>query len=237
MRVKVGVITAVLAVLVSAHAQGAERIDRVLAVVNGTTITESDVRAALAFGLVRAPRPEEDQIRTTLEQLIRRELILGEVARSIPADVDAGRVAARMDEIRTRFASRAAYDAKLAETAMSETRLRDDVEANMRVDAYLAQRFGAVAEPGDAEIAAYYDAHRGEFTSGGREQTLEEAKPAVRARIVEERRRQAVDDWVARLRRRAEVTDLYFAAVTRVRWVDPLRKASSYHAANTTYGP
>lgn len=215
MRVKVRVVAAILAVLISAHAQAAERIDRVLALVNGTTITESDVRAALAFGLVPPPRPGADQVRATLDQLIRRELILGEVTRSAAAEVDAGRVRAKMDEIRSRFASRAAYDARLAETAMNEARLRDDVEADIRVDDYLTQRFGGVAEPSDSEITAYYEMHRAEFTSAGRQLTPEEARPAVAARVIEERRRQVVDDWVARLRRRADVTDLYFAGFAR----------------------
>ncbi len=211
MAVKVAFAAALLAVVVSAAVHAADRIDRVLAVVNGSIVTESDVRAALAFGLVRPARPGADPIRTTLDQLIRRELILDEVTRATPAETDPARFAARMDAIRALFPSRDAYEARLAETAMNETRLRDMVEADIRVDDYMRQRFGAVAEPTDVDIVGYYETHRGDFTSGGRQMTLDEAKPAVRQRVIEERRRQLVDDWVARLRRRAEVTDLYFA--------------------------
>lgn len=214
MRMNARAVAVLLALLVSSAVLAADRIDRVLAIVNRDVITESDVRAALAFDLVRPPRPGADPIRTTLDQLIRRELILGEVTRST-AGTDPSRVAAKIDALRARFPSRAAYEAKLAETAMNETRLRDMVEADIRVEDYMRQRFGAVAEPSDADIVAYYETHRADFISGGRQMTLEEARPAVRERVIEERRRQLVDDWVARLRRRAEVTDLYFADAGR----------------------
>ena len=203
------------ALLISAGARADERIDRVLAVVNGNVITESDVRAALAFGLVRPPRAGADPIRATLDQLIRRELILREVARSTSEESAPERVQAALDAIRARFASRAEYEARLAQTAMDETRLRDMIEADILVEDYLQQRFGAVAEPSESEIASYYQAYRADFASGGRQLSLDEAKPVVRERLLEERRRQIVDDWVARLRRRAEVTDVYFAAAAK----------------------
>jgi hypothetical protein len=211
MRLKRARLVIALALLAVSAARAADRIDRVLAVVSGTVITESDVRAALVFGLVRPPRAGADPVRTALDQLIRRQLILGEVARSAAAEPDASQVARRMEAVRASFPSRAAYDARLAETAMNETRLRDIVEADIRIDDYMKQRFGAVAEPSDQEVADYYQAHLAQFTSGGRQLTIDEAKAAARERLVEDRRNQIVDDWVARLRRRAEVTDLYFA--------------------------
>ena len=211
MRMREAVVAGLFAVLLAAGLHAADRIDRVLAVVNADVITESDVRAALAFDLVRPARLEADPIRTTLDQLIRRELILDEVTRSTPAETDPARVTARMNAIRARFPSPAAYEARLAETAMNETRLRDMVEADIRVEDYMRQRFGAVAEPSDVDIVGYYETHRADFTSGGRQLTLDEARPTVRERVIEERRRQLVDEWVARLRRRAEVTDVYFA--------------------------
>jgi len=212
---KAGAVAALLAVLVSSAVHAADRIDRVLAVVNADVITESDVTAARAFDLVRPPRPGADPIRTTLDQLIRRALILDEVMRSTPTETEPGRVAARMDAIRARFPSPAAYEVRLEETAMNETRLRDLVEADIRVEDYMRQRFGAVAEPSDADIVGYYETHRADFTSGGRQMTLDEARPTVSERVIEERRRQLVDEWVARLRRRADVTDVYSANATR----------------------
>ncbi len=201
----------VLALLVAHRAPAAERIDRVLAMVGSSVITESDVRAAIAFGLVQPPRLDQDPVRTTLDQLIRRQLILGEVARSVAAEPDQGQIAKRLTIVKARFASPAAFDAKLGETAMNETRLRDILDADIRIDEYMRQRFGAVVEPGEEEVLAYYQAHAAEFTSGGRQLSFDQVKSTARQRLIEERRAQLIDDWVARLRRRTEVTDLYFA--------------------------
>ncbi len=200
----------VIVLLAGAAAAAAERIDRVLAVVSGRVITESDVRAALAFDLVQR-RADADPVRTTLDQLIRRDLVLTELTNAAVAEPDAAVVEKRLDAIRAGFPSVAAYQARLADTAMDEARLRDMIEAAIRVDDYVRQRFAAVPEPSSDEIAIYYNAHRTELTRGGRQLSFEETKPAVRERLIEERRNQAVEDWLVRLRRRTEVTDLYFA--------------------------
>ncbi len=211
MRVRLFALAVGLVLLGSAAGAAAERIDRVLAVVGGRVITESDVRAALTFGLVNRARDGADPIRTTLDQMIRQQLILSEVTRAAGAEADGAAVDRRVEAIRAGFASPAEFKAKLDATAMNDTRLRDAVEANLRIDAYMQQRFGAVAEPGNEEVEAYYNAHRAEFTAGGAQLTFEQAKAAVRERLIEERRNQAIEEWIARLRRRTEVTDLYFA--------------------------
>ncbi len=192
----------------------ADLIDRVLAIVGTSVITQSDVAAALSFGLISEPAAGSDPVAVGTEALIRRQLILDEVNRYAPADVDDALVSARMKEIRARFTSPESFDAAMARTAMNETRLRDAVEADIRIDEYMKQRFG-VAEPGDDEVAAFYAAHRGDFTIAGRQLSLQEAGSAVRQRMVEEKRAALIDEWVTRLRRRAEVTNLYFAETRR----------------------
>jgi hypothetical protein len=192
----------------------ADLVDRVLAVVGGTVITQSDATAALTFGLVRPPAPGVDPLRAALDQLIRREIILAEVDRYAPTESDAGAFRKALDQVQARFPTPALYQAALARTAMSDTRLRDIVEANVRIDDYLKQRFG-VAEPTDEEVAQYWAAHRAQFLSGGRQLLLDEARSDVRQRLIDQKREAVIDDWVARLRRRAEVTDLYFADAGR----------------------
>ncbi len=202
----------VLAIGCSTGAGAAEVIDRVLAVVGGNVITQSDAKAALVFGLVgRAVPPGADPLRTTLDQLIRRELILAEVNRYAASEADPSEVARRMAVIRSRFPSEAAYRTALAANAMTDERLRDIVDADIRIDEYVQQRFGAVVEPTDDEIAAYYSSHQAELTAEGRALTLAQARGQIRQQLVEEKRAAALDEWVSRLRRRTDVTDLYFA--------------------------
>jgi hypothetical protein len=161
----------------------AEVLDRVLAVVAGEVITLTDVTAAREFGLAVAPLGATDPVRAILTQLIDRELILAEVDRYVPpepspADVDGG-----YDIVRRRFASDEAFRAALARSGIDENHLRETVRQNLRIRAYLDQRF--VASP-NAPVAT---------RPGG---------PDPQQALI--------DDWVAGLRRRAAIVDLYATA-------------------------
>jgi hypothetical protein len=195
----------------------AQLIDRVLAIVGGAVITQSDAEAALAFGLVRPAAAGQDPLRTTLDQLIPREIILSEVSRSAPAEINAAAVDARMAAIRARFPSQADYQAALDRTAMTEPRLRGIVSEGLRIEEYEQERFGAVVEPSEGDVADYYARHGDEFARGKPPMTLEQATPVIRQRLASERRAAVLGEWIARLRRRVDVTDVYFADVTRTR--------------------
>jgi hypothetical protein len=217
--------TTVLAALLcvaSASAQSGspsapQLIDRVLAVVGGVVITQTDAEAALLFGLVRPPAPGQDPLRATLDQLIPREAVLSEVNRAAVAEVSAATVDKRMAQIRARFPSEADYRAALERTAMTDLRLRGIVGDNVRIEEYEQQRFGTVVEPSDAEVADYYARHQAEFAEGGRLLTPEQGQPIARQRIEAERRADVLNEWMARLRRRVDVVDVYFADASRAR--------------------
>jgi hypothetical protein len=147
-----------------------EVIDRVLAVVAGNLITLSDVKAADDLGLVK-PGDSGDRLRDVLSQLIDRELQLAEVDRYAPPEPSAAEVEREVQIVRARFVSPAAFDAVLARGGIDLAHLRETLRENLRIAAYLDQRFSA----GDA------------------------------------RRQPAVDDWMAGLRRRADIIDLYLA--------------------------
>jgi hypothetical protein len=148
----------------------AETIDRVLAVVNGSVITLSDVAAARDLGIVSVENAA-DPVRAVLSGLIDRTLELSEVDRYAPPEPTADAVAREMDAVRARFPTPAAFDAALAASGMDVMRLHDILRDNLRIRAYLDQRFVGAAD----------------------------------------RRQQLVSDWLAGLRRRAELTDLYLA--------------------------
>jgi len=115
--------------LVTSLAQPA-LLDRTLALVGGQAITLSDVRAAIALGLVDMPAgPEPIAAATTA--LVDRALVLREVQRYAPPAPTESEVDARMDETRRRLAAGAALATVLRSHGLSETRLRawlrDDV--------------------------------------------------------------------------------------------------------------
>jgi hypothetical protein len=146
----------------------AETLDRVLAVVGGQLIMLSDVTAARDLGLQTADGGA-DPIRAILTKLIDRELMLAEVERYAPPEPTAAAVDREVDRVRARFASAAELDAALGRSGIDDKNLRETLRQDLRLRAYLDQRFATASD----------------------------------------RRQAAVDDWVAGLRRRGDVIDLY----------------------------
>jgi hypothetical protein len=131
-----------LAFCLCASRAGGEVIDRVLAVVNGSLITLSDVNAAHDLGLV-TPRAAADPVRDVLSQLIERELQLTEVDRYAPPEPSAADVEREVQLVRSRFPSAQALDEVLARSGIDLAHLRETMRENLRIRAYLDQRFSA----------------------------------------------------------------------------------------------
>ena len=183
-----------------------ELLDRTLALVGGQPITLGDARAALALGLIDAggsPNP----IGETATRLIRRELILREVQRYAPAPPSESAVDARLAELRQRFPDQAAMDRVLDANGLTAARLRTWVRDDVRIEAYLVQRFASATAPTDAEIARYYTQMKPTLDQEGLT-TFEQATPRIRERLAELRRSELINDWVTDLQRRTEVVIL-----------------------------
>ncbi len=155
--------------LVGAAPRAEEVIERVLAAAGSKIIMLSDVRAALDLGLVDTGGAS-DPLREALTRLIDRALVLAEVDRYLPPEPSAADVDGRFQAVTARFASRPQLAAALARLGIDEGQLRERLREDLRIQAYLDQRF--VADTAD-------------------------------------RHRALVDEWVAGLRRRAEIIDLY----------------------------
>jgi hypothetical protein len=189
---------------------GDEIIDRVLAVVAGNLIMLSDVRAAIELGLV-SPGSAPDPVREVLSRLIDRALVLAEVDRYAPPEPAAEAVDRAVQAVRRRFSTPEAFAAALARVGMGDTHLREALREDLRIRAYLDQRF-TVVSPTDDELGRYYRDHPDAFTRDGRLVPFDDARQDVAQAVVTDRRRALVDDWVAGLRRQAEITDLYAPA-------------------------
>jgi hypothetical protein len=204
-----------LALLPGATIASAEIIDRILAVVEGQLITLSDVRAVVRLGLEPAP-PGGDPTAELLDTLIDRQLTLVEVERYAPPEPPADRVDARLQEIRARFPDALAFETTLHQIGMAHDDVRRYIRDTLRIDAYLDQRFASTIQPGDDEIVAYYRLNQDRFTRGGKLLPFQDVRREARAQLIAERRAALVRDWLAGLRRRANVTQLYFAQPARI---------------------
>ena len=176
-------------------------LDRVVARVSGYAITLSDVKAALALGLVDVPPEAGEQ--AVIERLVDRQLVLAEVARFAPPEPPAEAVAREVAAMTMRTGGRLR---SIMETAgLDEGRLRDIARDTLRIDAYLNQRFGPTVQLTEEEVLQYYRMHPDEFTRDGRLMPFAEADDLARDRASAERRTATVAQWMRDLRARAEI--------------------------------
>lgn len=201
------VLCSVCLVVLFAGPAPAEIIDRVLAVVEGQLILLSDVAAARDLGLVPIQRGT-DPIRETLSRLIDRALILSEVDRFPPSEPDTAEAERRLEDVRARFPSAGAFDAALARAGIDHGRLRAILRQNLRIKAYLTQRFTTAAAVNDDELTQFYRTNPSDFTRNGVLVPFDQAREDVARVLATARRNALVADWVAGLRRRAEFIDL-----------------------------
>lgn len=187
----------------------AEILDRILATVGGTLILQSDAVAAVRLGLLQVPSGQSDPLQWALDRLIERRLMLLEVDRYGPPEPDRVEIDAQMAEIDKRFASGPPLDTILREAGLSVGQLRLHVRDELRLDAYLKQRFASTFQATDQEVFRYYQDHQADFTVGGNALPFNDVREHARQAVIEQRRVAAIREWMAGLRRRTEVNVLY----------------------------
>jgi hypothetical protein len=150
--------------LVTAPATAQELVERTLAIVGGSAITLSDVRTAMALGVVDT---REEAV--AIEALVQRMLILREVDRYAPPEPAPEVLDARLAQLHERVGA-SEVAAILSAGGFTDARLRAWLRDDLRIAAYLDQRFAADGP---------------------------------------EQRQSLVEDWVADLRRRTPVVELW----------------------------
>lgn len=184
------------------QAQGSV-LDRIVATVNGEVVTLSDVRAARQLKLIAgADAMTDDQL---LDALIERRLTINEVARYTSAappaaDIDARRKAWEATLPRGTTAANALAMVGMRDAALTEW-FRDD----LRLAAYLDQRFTAAAQPTRQQATAYFEEHKADFAVNGVVPEFASVEPEVRRRVAAERRAARIKEWTAGLKQRAEI--------------------------------
>ena len=180
-------------------------VDRVLASVGGRIVTMSDVRIAREFGLVTGAAATQDA-RAVLEQLIDRILILDEVERYAPPEPGDQDVKARLHAIRSRFNSLDGFVAAMKASGTDEAALTQWVRNDLRIEAYLNQRFASVMEPTGEDLERYVREVDAEAERTDRNLPDDEVKRLARERAVAERRHALIREWIEGLRRRTSIS-------------------------------
>jgi parvulin-like peptidyl-prolyl isomerase len=136
---------AAAALVAVASVARADIIDRVMAVVAGQPITLSDVNAASELKLVTPDPSQGDPVAATLDRLIRRTLIIGEVDRYQPPEPAPEEIDRRYAAVVERVGGEAALQRVFTLTGMTADQLRRWVRDDLRMDTYFNQRFGTGA--------------------------------------------------------------------------------------------
>ena len=181
-----------------------ERIDRVLAVVEGQVILLSDVRAFLDLRLIESP-DAADPAPLILTALIERQLILEEAVRygvEAPTSED---VDARMAAVVARVGGNTAFQERLPAVGFTLDDLKQVLRNDLRIERYLDRRFVSARQPTEDEVAAFFRDHADEFLAGGVLPSFDAVRDDARRRLSKELRQGRIDDWVALLVDRADV--------------------------------
>jgi hypothetical protein len=179
-------------------AHGQQLLDRVVATVNGTPITLTDVNAAVGLGIVQG------EMAAARLLLIDRQLMLADVARFAPPEPEAAAVDKEMAALKAHAG--AGLAALVASTGLDERRIRDLARDTLRIRAYVDQRFGTAVQVTDDEVERYYRENPAAFTRNGILIPFEDAAPVARPRVATARREAAIGQWIRDLRTRATIT-------------------------------
>ena len=192
------VVTACVGGAIAGAAAQPRLVDRVVARVGENVITMTDVEAATGFGIVdtgpNAPDP--------LQQVIDRRLALAEVMRRPPVPPDPAAVDAEVARLRAHARDR--LSALMAATGVDDERLRRLALDDLRIAAYLQDRFPLVPA-GDADAEQYYRTHPEAFVRNGTLPPFADVAAEARRAAAEERREARIAGWYAGLRNRIGV--------------------------------
>jgi hypothetical protein len=182
---------------------GQQLLERVAARVNGYAITLTDVRVALALGIVEAPAGADREAVAT-DRLIDRQLVLAEVARFTPPEPGAAAIASEAARLTAKAGPGLAE--LMESTGIDQVGIRDVARDDLRIQAYLDQRFGAIVQLTEDEVTQYYRIRPDEFTRNGMLAPFAEVEALVRERAGAERRTAIVAQWIRDLRARADIS-------------------------------
>ncbi len=124
-------------------------VERTLAIVGGQALTLSDVQTARALKLV----DPADDFDAATERLVERALVLREVDRYAPPEPDGAAIQQQLDRVRGQM-TKDEFDRVLAAGGFTEARLRSWIRDDLRIAAYLNQRFASAGPQSRADLVA-----------------------------------------------------------------------------------
>jgi parvulin-like peptidyl-prolyl isomerase len=185
--------------------------DRIVAVVDGDPVLQSDLERAQALGTAPPPAGaiEHDARRRVLDGLIEERLRIHEVERYGFEQVPVEMIAKQVETIRSRFPSEEAFRKRLQSLGMTQEGLDQLVAQQLQVLVYVDELLGARVFVGLEEIEAHYQRVLvPQLRSAGQPvPPLDEVREQIREVLRQQRLNEELQRWTAELRRAADVED------------------------------
>lgn len=210
----IAVFSALTVVLGASQLAAAEVVDRIVAIVNGNVILQSDWDEALSFEALLTNRPpdsftEEDR-RAVLDRLIDQELLReqmksADAPHATDADVSARVAAAR--KLYPQAASLPGWQAILAGYHITEKDLAAHVRQEIELMRLVDARLRPAVQIDSKSIEAYY---RDQFVpqlkqAGSREVPLSDVSARIREVLTEKKVNELLVSWLQTLRSEGQV--------------------------------
>jgi hypothetical protein len=177
-------------------------IDEVVAVVEAHSITLSEVAAETRVRLVDSQGPavalaplDRRLLAASLRKTIEERIVLSEMQRLKLFDLEPGEIESLLARLRSRFPSRAEYDAFARSIELTDDEIGAILARELRVARYLDNRLKLAAQLRDSELA---EATRGKKLSDAE-------RDRVREQLAQEKYQRLLRELLADLRRRASV--------------------------------
>lgn len=183
----------------------ADRIDRVLAVVNGEPITLSEVLEAMALAPGAQPPPTLEE---TLERLIDARLMEHEARRYLQEPPSEEESEATLRALMGRFASPDDYRATLRRLGIAEDYLRKRIRRELAVDRYVDRRFRPLVQVAQREVEEYYRTVLLPDLDAGSPATLQDVEGLIRNILEERDLNRRISAWVDELKSSASIVRL-----------------------------
>jgi len=185
--------------------------DRIVAVVDGDPILQSDLERAQALGTAPPPAGDVDRDarRRVLDGLVEERLRIHEVERYGFEQVPVEMIAKQVEAIRSRFPSEEAFQARLRSLGMTKEGLDQLVAQQLQVLVYVDELLGARVFVGLEEIEAHYQRVLvPQLRAAGQPvPPLDEVREQIREVLRQQRLNEELQRWTAELRRAADVED------------------------------
>ncbi|MFQ5721321.1 MAG: hypothetical protein ACE5GI_02355 [Candidatus Aminicenantales bacterium] len=182
-----------------------EVIDRIVAVVNNQVITLTELKIARAFRLYPAPKSKQIMPASFyLEKLIEQRLVTQVAGQQVK--VENSEVEAYLEKIRNNLGPKV-LEAKLQEFGLGKDDLEKYIYQRILEDKIIRQKLFQNVAVTLEDIENYYQQIYlpSQKAKGFKPQPLLEIVNKIEAVIKENKRREQVKDWIANLKRQADI--------------------------------